>query len=53
MSNGRFRKNRNSRNTKKQRVEQKKVLISLEDTKSSRYYFEKLVKDKNLSVSVN
>lgn len=52
MSNGRSRKNRNSRNTKKQRVEQKKVLISLEDTKSSKYYFEKLVKDKKLSGEV-
>ncbi len=52
MSNGRFHKNRSSRNTKKRRVEQKKVLISLEDTKSSKYYFEKLVKDKNLSGEV-
>lgn len=52
MSNGHFRKNRKSRNTKKQRVEKKKVLISLEDTKSSKYYFEKLVQDKNLSGEV-
>ena len=48
MSNGRFHKNRKSRSTKKQRVEKKEVLISLEDTKSSRYYFEKLIQDKNL-----
>ncbi len=52
MSNGHFRKNRKSRNTKKQRVEKKKVLISLEDTKSSKYYFEKLLQDKNLSGEV-
>ena len=52
MSNGRLRRNRKARNTKRQRVEKKKVLISLEDTKSSRYYFEKLVQDKNLSGEV-
>lgn len=52
MPNGHFGKNRKSRNTKKQRVEKKKVLISLEDTKSSKYYFEKLVQDKNLSGEV-
>ncbi len=52
MSNGHFKGNRKSRNTKKQRVEQKKVLIALEDTKSSKYYFEKLIQDKNLSGDV-
>jgi len=52
MSNGHFHKKRTSRNTKKQQVEKKKVLISLEDTKSSKYYFEKLVQDKNLSGEV-
>ena len=48
MSNRHFHKNRKSRSTKKQRIEKKKVLISLEDTKSSKYYFEKLVRDKGL-----
>lgn len=52
MTNGRFNKNRKSRNTKRQRIEKKEVLISLEDTKSSKYYFEKLVQDKNLSGEV-
>lgn len=37
-----------SRNTKKRRSELKSVLISLEDTKSSKYYFKELLKDKNL-----
>lgn len=52
MSNGRFHKKRRSRTTTRQRVEKKEVLISLEDTKSSKYYFEKLVQDKNLSGEV-
>jgi len=52
MPNGFFRRNRTPRNTKKQRIEKKKVLISLEDTKSSKYYFEKLVQDKNLNGDV-
>jgi len=52
MPNARSQKNRKPRNTKKQRVEKKRVLIALEDTKSSKYYFEKLVQDKNLSGEV-
>jgi len=37
-----------ARNIKKTRQELKSVLIALEDTKSSKYYFEELLKDKNL-----
>jgi len=36
------------RNTAKKRLEQKAVLIALEDTKSSKYYFDSLLKDKKL-----
>jgi len=42
-------KKRKARNTQKKRVEQKAVLIALEDTKSSRYYFQSLLKDKNFT----
>lgn len=45
-------KKRKPRNTGKKRVEKKKVLISLEDTKSAKYYFEKLIQDKGLSGEV-
>lgn len=45
-------KNRKSRNTGKKREEKKKVLISLEDTKSAKYYFRKLIQDKGLSGDV-
>ncbi len=41
-----------SRNTAKKREEQKAVLISLEDEKSSKYYFEKLLADKKLTGEV-
>jgi hypothetical protein len=41
-----------SRNTAKKREEQKAVLISLEDEKSSKYYFEKLLVDKKLTGEV-
>jgi len=41
-----------ARNTNKKRVEKKSVLIALEDKKSSRYYFQSLVKDKGLSGQV-
>ena len=37
------------RNTKKKRFEKKAVLIALEDTKSSKYYFNSLIKDNGLS----
>ena len=43
---------RKARNTKKTRQELKSVLIALEDTKSSKYYFEELLKDKNLTGQV-
>jgi len=36
------------RNTVKKRIELKSVLIALEDTKSSKYYFQELLKDKKL-----
>ena len=45
-------KEKSKRNTKKKRTEQKAVLIALEDTKSSKYYFEELIKDKKLSGKV-
>jgi hypothetical protein len=41
-----------ARNTAKKRKEQKAVLISLEDEKSSKYYFEKLLVDKKLTGEV-
>jgi hypothetical protein len=41
------------RNTRRKRVEQKAVLIALEDTKSSKYYFDALLKDKKLTVQFN
>jgi len=40
------------RNTRKRRVEQKAVLIALEDTKSSKYYFQSLLRDKKLTGKV-
>ena len=40
------------RKLKKTRQERKLVLIALEDTKSSRYYFEQLIKDKGLTGQV-
>lgn len=52
MGRSHFSKNSNSRNTQKKRSEKKKVLIALEDTKSSKYYFEKLIQDKGLSGEV-
>lgn len=39
-------KKRKARTVSRKRVEQKAVLIALEDTKSSKYYFESLLKDK-------
>jgi len=45
-------KKRKSRNTRRKRIEQKSVLIALEDTKSSKYYFEKLLQDKKLTGQV-
>jgi len=45
-------KKRKVRNTSKKRVEQKAVLIALEDTKSSKYYFQALLKDKGLTGEV-
>jgi hypothetical protein len=39
---------RKKRNIAKRRVEQKAVLIALEDTKSAKYYFDTLLKDKKL-----
>ena len=45
-------KKRKARNTSKKRVEQKAVLIALEDTKSSKYYFQALLKDKKLTGQV-
>ncbi len=43
-----FHKKRKERNIKRKRVEKKAVLIALEDTKSSKYYFQKLLQDKGL-----
>ncbi len=40
------------RSTRKTRVENKAVLIALEDTKSSKYYFEALIKDKKLTGAI-
>lgn len=36
----------------KKRKEQRSVLIALEDTKSSKFYFEELIRDKKLSGKV-
>jgi hypothetical protein len=41
-----FHQKRKKRSTKQTRVEKKSILIALEDTKSSRYYFQKLLQDK-------
>ena len=41
-----------ARKIQKRKIEQKSVLIALEDSKSSRYYFQSLVKDKKLSGKV-
>jgi len=41
-----------ARNIRKKREEKKAVLIALEDTKSSKYYFQALVKDSGLSGKV-
>lgn len=41
-----------ARKITKRKIEQKTVLIALEDSKSSRYYFQSLVKDKNLAGEV-
>jgi len=43
-----FKKKRKKRTLKKQREEKRVILLALEDTKSSRYYFEKLIRDKEL-----
>lgn len=40
------------RSTRKTRIENKAVLIALEDTKSSKYYFEALIKDKKLTGAI-
>jgi len=45
-------KKRKARNISRKRVEQKAVLIALEDTKSSKYYFDALLKDKKLTGQV-
>jgi len=45
-------KKRKARNTSKKRVEQKAVLIALEDTKSSKYYFQALLNHKKLTGQV-
>ncbi|HFU76437.1 MAG TPA: RloB domain-containing protein [Campylobacterales bacterium] len=45
-------KKRKVRNTSRKRFEQKAVLIALEDTKSSKYYFQALLKDKKLTGKV-
>ena len=49
MGTDNLHKKRKARNTRAKRVEQKAILIALEDTKSSRYYFQDLVKDKKLT----
>jgi len=41
-----------ARSSNKKRLERKEVLIALEDSKSSRYYFQALVKDKKLAGQV-
>lgn len=40
------------RNTKQKRIEQKAILIAFEDTKSAKYYFNDLLKDKKLTGKV-
>ena len=45
-------KSKAKRTITKKRIEQKSVLIALEDTKSSKFYFEELIKDKKLSGEV-
>ena len=40
------------RSTRKKRIENRAVLIALEDTKSSKYYFEALIKDKKLTGAI-
>ncbi len=52
MGSDDFHKKTKERTTKRKRVEKKSVLIALEDTKSSKYYFEELLKDKGLKGSV-
>lgn len=52
MPSNRFVGKRKYRSTKKKRIERKGVLLALEDTKSSKYYFEKLIQDKGLSGEV-
>lgn len=47
-----YHKRKKTRTTAKKKVEQKAVLIALEDTKSSKYYFEGLIKDKGLTGQV-
>lgn len=46
MGSDDFHKKRKARTVSRKRIEQKAVLIALEDTKSSKYYFEALLKDK-------
>lgn len=48
----RFKKAKEKRKIIKKRMEQKAVLIALEDTKSSKFYFEELIKDKKLTGKV-
>ncbi len=47
-----FNKKKKRRAISKIREERKLVLIALEDTKSSRFYFEKLIQDKGLAGKV-
>lgn len=47
-----YHKRKKTRTSVKKKVEQKAVLIALEDTKSSKYYFEGLIKDKGLTGQV-
>ena len=46
MGTDNFHKKRKARTVAKKRIERKAVLIALEDTKSSKYYFSALLKDK-------
>lgn len=52
MGNDDFHKKRKVRNTVKRKIEQKAILIALEDTKSSRFYFESLLKHKGFTGEV-
>lgn len=52
MGSFNFHKKKKARNTAKKREEKKAVLIALEDTKSSRFYFEDLINDKGLTGQV-